>query len=183
MFGLKFLWGASSDKFSEASRFVIGPAVEWRMTPKIAVELDVIFQSADLIGGVSSVSIFSASSWQIDTSIRYFPVLAKYRFLTRSITPFAIAGGAIRSFSHAGTLRLTTVSPGGLVGSTTSPITEAHTDVGWAVGGGVEFKLNLLRISPELRYMRFGDFACDRCTNAIPSLSVNPVVLMLGIGF
>ena len=55
-----------------------------------------------------------------------------------------------------------------------------RTDVGWAVSGGVEFKLKLLRISPELRYMRFGDFACDRCTNAIPSLAVNPVVVMLG---
>lgn len=43
----------------EANRLIIGPAVEFRITPKVALEFDVLFQSADLRGAGASAAIFS----------------------------------------------------------------------------------------------------------------------------
>ena len=53
------------------------------------------------------------------------------------------------------------------------------------MGGGLEFKVKLLRISPEIRYMRFSDLSCDLCANTAPpsSLAHNPVTMTLGVGF
>ena len=74
----------------EANRLIIGPAVEFRITPKVAFEFDVLFQSADLRGAGASAAIFPRSSWQADTSIRYFPVLAKYRLRKQNFTPLPL---------------------------------------------------------------------------------------------
>lgn len=169
----------------EANRLIIGPAVEFRTTPKVAIEFDVLFQSADLRGAGAGAAIFPRSSWQADTSLRYFPVLAKYRLRKHNFTPFTVGGGAFRHYSHSGNISTTTVGSSGMPGSTTSPLKEGHTDAGWAVGGGLEFKVKLLRISPEIRYMRFSDLACDRCANTAQpsSLTHNPVTMMLGLGF
>ena len=76
----------------EANRLIIGPAVEFRITPKVAIEFDVLFQSADLRGAGAGAAIFPRSSWQADTSLRYFPVLAKYRLRKHNFTPFAVQG-------------------------------------------------------------------------------------------
>ena len=86
----------------EANRLIIGPAVEFRITPKVAFEFDVLFQSADLRGAGASAAIFPRSSWQADTSIRYFPVLAKYRLRKQNFTPFAVAGGALPTLQPFG---------------------------------------------------------------------------------
>jgi opacity protein-like surface antigen len=97
-----------------------------------------------------------------------------------NFTPSVVAGGA---FSHSGNINTTTVF--GHARLHNQSFNEGHTNAGWEVGGGLEVNLKLLRISPEIRYMRFTDLACDQCANTTlhTSLTHNPVTITLGLGF
>lgn len=80
----------------------------------------------------------SASAWE-------FPILAKYRILSHEgLAPYAVAGGA---FQRNDLLRAFQVGP-------------SQTISGFVLGGGVEAKLSIIRLAPEIRYTHWtGDFS------------------------
>jgi opacity protein-like surface antigen len=166
-----------------SNRYVIGPAVEVHLPSRFAVELDATYQRVHLNG--SSVSGGGTDNLNASGHAWDFPILAKYRFLHRPITPFVVAGPAIRWLEFSGSeMRRTNI------GTSVMALADSNVGVGWAVGGGLELKVKSIRISPELRYTSFGNFTCSQCLGltlsgasftAFPPL--NSTAVMLGVGF
>ena len=105
-----------------------------------------------------SVEFPSGSSWE-------FPILAKYRLPVHArIAPFVVGGG---SFQRNDILRAYQVGP-------------AATTRGFSFGTGVETKLSVIRLVPELRYTHWtGDFSF-RDANLIHR---NQLEFLVGITF
>jgi opacity protein-like surface antigen len=130
---------------SSANNIVVGPMVELRLPAKFSVEVDALYRGAGfrrslaLTGGITSNPINlspSNLSFNADASAWEFPVLLKYRFSGIGVVkPYAGAGLAFKHINASEIAELTHKNSAGVV-----------------LAGGLEFKLLLLRISPEIRY-------------------------------
>jgi hypothetical protein len=100
----------------------------------------------------------SSGSWE-------FPILAKYRLPSRGrAAPFAVGGA---SFQRNDILHAVQAGP-------------ADTTTGMVFGAGVEAKLSVIRLVPEIRYTRWtGDFSF-RGANLVHR---NQLEFLLGITF
>ena len=125
---------------SGADTFLVGPTVEMALSQRLYIEGDAMYHrirySSRIVldNGVNGVFHgTSASTWE-------FPVLAKLKFNSGRIRPFAEAGPSFR-------------------------LPVQHISVlGFSVGGGVEIHWHGLKIAPAIRYTRwtkssFGYFA------------------------
>ncbi len=109
----------------ESPRYTVGPYVELRLPANMAVEVDALYRSYDFRNaGVGA----SASSWE-------FPVLIKHRFFAGPVRPYFDAGV---SFSRLSDIKLSSLNH--------------RSNYGVVVGGGLEFNLFLIKVSPEVRY-------------------------------
>jgi len=134
-------------------RITAGPYVELRLPAGMAIEVDALYRNYDFLSaGVPT----SASSWE-------FPVLLKHRISLPLVKPF-FEGGV--SFSQLSDLRGLSVNH--------------HSNYGIVVGGGVEFHLLLIKVSPEIRYTgwAFRNFDSD-----LLQTKRNQLTVLFGIGF
>ncbi len=148
-------YGSAGRFFSDSKRYVIGAMVELRLPLGLGIEGDALYRPLGLSRSTfGSVSSLDVSSWE-------FPVLGKYRFPFPIVKPYIEAGP---SFRH--------------VGGSVSYLSKA----GFALGGGVEVKLLKVRLSPELRYTRWGR---DGVANVSPAAvsNVNQAEFLVGISF
>ena len=111
-------------------RYTVGPYVELRLPARMAVEVEALYRSYDFLGSdpLSASVGASASSWE-------FPVLIKHRFAAGPVRPYFDAGV---SFSRLSDIRLQTLNH--------------RSNYGVVIGGGLEFNLFLIKVSPEVRY-------------------------------
>lgn len=139
------------------NRYIIGPTAELRLPFGLGVEFDVLYRrfgysSSGLLGGITSTitnKTTTGSAWE-------FPLLAKYRFQGKLVRPFVSAGIAWDKLSGLTQDVHTIVA--GVTNSSSGTPTELHNDTtrGFVMGGGVEVKALVIRISPEVRYTRWG---------------------------
>jgi hypothetical protein len=140
---------------SESRRYAVGPAVEFRLPRRFAVEVDALYRrvgyrsdNADIFGGMTYIRSRS-SSWE-------FPLLLKRRF---PCGLFVSGGIAPR------TQRFTETTTGFWVdfsgARTEIPRFEYTYDreasLGYVGGAGIEFPAGRLRIAPEVRYTRWNN--------------------------
>jgi len=183
-FGLK--GGARLTDFTESSSdvttadhvYTIGPYAELKLPLGLSIEADLLFkksgatlQTVAPLTGLTSLQQFDMDSFDV-------PVLLKKKFDTGMIfRPFVEAGLANRySTGIPGTLvavPVTSTSAGAYSSSTTSGWQE-----GLVVGGGVQFKILMVKISGELRWSRYGNISAS----TLPKLNANQAELLLGIG-
>jgi hypothetical protein len=138
------------------SDYTIGPYVEFRLPLKFSIEADALYRGYTFYA--AKAPSVSASTWE-------FPIVAKYYLLKGPIKPY-IEGGL--SFSHLSDIENVVVSP-------------SHTaNFGIVLGGGVEIRALILRISPEVRYTGYvlQDFTVSGFTS-----NRNQVAVLVGIGF
>jgi hypothetical protein len=147
--------------FSNSKNYVIGPTAELSLPFGFSVEADALYRPLNLITNTTVVPqqlvhlSTDISSWE-------FPILGKYHFLhTPIVKPYMEAGPIFRQ-----------------VGSQGSYLSNS----GFALGGGVDFKLLLVRITPELRYSRWGGDGRVQFFNAPPS-QLNQAEFLIGISF
>src|SRR5258708_4319682 len=114
---------------SESKNYVIGPMVELKLPLGFTIEADALYRPLNLTFlsfqfGSSFDRVFAdIGSWE-------FPILGKYHFLhTPLVKPYGEAGPIFRHF-----------------GSEASYLSNS----GFALGGGIDFKVLLVRVSPEL---------------------------------
>ncbi len=141
---------------SNGKDYIVGPFVELRLLLGVSIEADALYQPVSLqdlskVGG--SLITGNYASWE-------FPVLAKYHFRlpVPLVKPLVEAGPSFRV--HSGSLPDLKVN-------------------GVTFGGGVEFKLPVIRLSSELRYTRWASPG----SAAISSPNVNQVELLFGVSF
>jgi hypothetical protein len=126
-----------------------------------SVEADGLYRPLRLIVDVTNAGMPGMGRDSVNYASWEVPIVAKYRFLhTPLMKPYVAAGPSFRFLS---TLPANFMSSRGLV-----------------IGGGVEFKVTRLRISPELRYTRWGS---DSNFNFDTKSNRNQAELLIGVTY
>jgi hypothetical protein len=130
-------WGARAgvplnsalETFSSRTNFenrpkywLFGPALEIRLPKRLAITFDALYQRLEFDGPGGRRT---GGEWD-------FPATMRYRFGQGAVRPFVAGGGSFNKITGIAAPR--------------SSVT------GIVMGGGVELKLPLVRIAPELRY-------------------------------
>jgi len=167
-------------------RYVVGGTAELHLPFRFSVELDALyrrigfdyrFQSLDIGHFLSRTT---ANQWD-------FPLLVKYEVLRGPIRPFVDAGPVLRHLSGiTETSSFATFFPfqTGSTVSNSSLYLRNRNSPGFAIGGGVTAKLFRLRLSPEIRYIRWSNeaFQGENGGGTINS-NLNQLDLMVGFAF
>jgi len=144
---------------ADTKKYIVGPMIELRLPAGLSIEADALYTQTDLSGPLSAASsligsVVNANSWE-------FPVLLKYKFGPKtpgfSIRPYAEAGASFRYLTGLGDLPAFITNGNGV----------DKNNTGFTLGGGVEFKVLFLRVSPELRYTHWGS---DTFTNGLANI-------------
>jgi len=129
---------------SNATRFILGPTVELHLPAGFGLEADALYRNFEYNASLNGVDTLlqnkANSAWE-------FPLLLKYRLPGPFVRPFLDAGVAWDRWS--GFTQLT-----GPLGVTKSDVSGVNT--GFVVGAGIELHLPLVKLSPEVRYSRWG---------------------------
>lgn len=150
----------------DTERWLIGPYVEFRFPLGVRLDVEAIYRRLGLeytpLGpNVTAVSS-TADNWQ-------FPVLLKWAFLPGPVKPFVEGGLSFRHISGLDELR--------------DAIQIENNSVGGTFGGGVEFKLGPVRVSPEFRYTRWGKEAFHDTLGTVVRSNLNQGDFVVGFGF
>jgi opacity protein-like surface antigen len=167
----------------ENKRFVVGPTVELRLPFGLGIEADALYRryeysytasaTAPVTGDLASART-TAGSWE-------FPVLLKLRGGLPLLKPFAVGG---LSFRKLGGVTQTLSCFGGNCGRTFSDI--AHDkNIGLVLGAGIQISALVVKISPEIRYTRWGFAHFDATGSFGSSLksNLNQADVLIGITF
>jgi|SRR4026208_863510 hypothetical protein len=157
---------------SGSTRFIVGPTIELRFPAGVGLELDALYRRFDYRASETILtSVFNNkanNSWE-------FPLLLKYRAPGVIVRPFVDAGVA---FEHWRGLRQVTDALG--VTSTSSEVKVTNTGV--VLGGGLEIRLPVIRVSPELRFTRWGAKDISELGSVFRS-NQNQAEVLIGITF
>ncbi len=147
------------------ARFTIGPSAELFLPFGFGIEADLLYRRTEMKvtrapgDGEPSVSKETVGNWDI-------PLLAKFRFPGAGLRLFVTAGGAYRSFGRLPSLAANLKDSGW----------------GFVMGGGLQIKIGRLRLSPELRFTRWGSGESGRGPTVI-EYNRNQADFLLGITF
>jgi hypothetical protein len=140
------------------NRYIVGPTAELRLPFGLGVEFDILYRHfnysssgplASVVGSFSNAT--TANAWE-------FPLLAKYRFKGPLIHPFVDAGVSWDKLSGLTQTATNVIKSVTTTTTTGNPLELSNsTTRGFVIGGGIEVKLLILRISPEVRFTRWGD--------------------------
>ncbi len=144
--------------FSDSKGFIVGPMLELRLPFGVGVEVDALYRRTNL-SSETTILPSRVTSNSTDERSWEFPILAKYRFYSGLVRPYVEAGPSFRNTSVSG-----------LSGK------------GFTFGGGVEVKALIIRLSPELRYTRWGS---DSFSNPAfsPRSGQNQAEFLVGLSF
>jgi len=154
--------------------------VEFHLPARLSIEVDALYKR---IGyqyestGPFVASRTVANSWE-------FPALLKFEIVPGPVRPFVDFGVSVRHLSGIKQIRQT------ISGATlnqveiTNPIEfNKQNDVGLTGGFGVAFKMGRVRISPEVRYTRWGGENLRDPINALLRTNRNQGDFLLGFTF
>ena len=165
-------------------RYIVGPTAELRLPFGLGVEFDILYRhfGYDSSGGISGItSTFTAkdttgSAWE-------FPLLAKYRFPGKVLRPFVDAGVTWDTLTGlTQTVRNTVATVTNTTTSSTPPELNKKTTRGFVMGAGLDVKVLVIHLSPELRYTHWGSAHFVDPVGLITSKQ-NQAEFLLGITF
>jgi hypothetical protein len=132
--------------------YIVGPQFELRLPAGFSVELDALYTSFKInsVGSVAT-SLLGAS---FDTDSWEFPLMLKKKFggadaVAASVKPFVDIGASFRRLGDVGEI-------GRFITSTGTNTGADRNSTGFVIGGGVEIRALFIRISPEIRFTRWG---------------------------
>jgi hypothetical protein len=179
--------GSDVSLTSSAHRYLVGATAEVHLPLRVSVELDAIykrtgfstyFQSTDIGRFTNRVT---ANQWE-------FPLLAKYEIPAgRHLRPFVDAGPVLRhmtgiadSFTY---VEYFPVYSSGSTSTNNSPYLQHRNSPGFVIGGGLMFKPLHIRISPEVRYTRWGTNSFNLLSAGSSTSNPNQEDFMVGVTF
>jgi opacity protein-like surface antigen len=140
------------------NRYILGVTGEARLPFGLGVEFDVLYRHFRY-NSSSGISSITSNLTNIDTTSGAweFPILAKYRFKGKIVRPFVDGGVAWDKLSGLTQTVKSVVAGITSSKSTSSPAELANgTTRGYVLGGGVDLKLLVIHITPEVRLTRWG---------------------------
>ena len=175
-----FVDAVNSQNFRSSAytnRYLIGPTAELRLPFGLGVEFDILYRhfgysTVGLQTGTTSTPVASdttASAWE-------FPLLAKYRFPGKFFRPFIDAGVSWDKLSGLTQTVRNAVSTGSVAELNNS------TTRGFVMGAGLDVKVLLIHLSPEVRYTHWGSAHFIDPAGLISSKQ-NQAEFLLGITF
>jgi opacity protein-like surface antigen len=168
---------------SSTNRYTVGPEIELTLPHGFAFEVDALYKRFHFTGSTTAVDVITnekttANSWE-------FPLLVKYKVSDSRIRPFVDAGVSFHHIADIKQITTSRVVPFGnaFTTSTSNPTELDHqNDAGFVMGGGIEFKLPLIHVSPELRYTRWGN-ENFRSFSGLLSSKQNQLEFLVGFTF
>lgn len=156
---------------STSTNYTVGPTIQLNLPLNLRFEFDALYRPysftatsnvpAPLATGLAPSNV-SGSEWN-------FPMLLQDRFKFPIVSPFVEAGLSVDHLSSVSVVGADITSgPGTLI---------RQTDAGVVIGGGVDVKIPLVRISAEVRYTREGASYFANVSN------VNQAEFLVGIHF
>jgi len=174
--------GSRASISSTTNRYIVGPTIELRLPLGFGVEADALYRhfrynsTASLVDAVSTLNT-SGGAWE-------FPILLKKRLLKGPIRPFLDAGISFDRISGVSQTVQTVIFPNRTITSTNSNPAELKNDFssGFTMGGGVELKALMLRVTPEIRYTRWGTQHFNSIiTNGSLGSNLNQAEFLIGL--
>ena len=145
---------STASTLTRSTSYLVGPVVELRLPFGFALETDGLYHAAEYDLTTNGIrTAVPAHAWEI-------PYLAKFRFPIPVLKPFVSAGGAYRTFTDL-----------------PNNVTPTHN--AFVLGGGLELRISRLRLSGELRWLRWG----SPSNNNIVRLSQNEGEVLFGFVF
>jgi opacity protein-like surface antigen len=158
---------------SVSKRYVVGPALDIGLPLGFGVEVDALYRregfQTSFFNGFSEER---ANSWE-------FPILLKYRLPVPLVKPFAEVGYAPRVMNGS-------ITSGAFSPPSTSTSSEHLPDSqGLVIGGGVQFAIGRLRLSPGVRYTHWNNTPIMGTYVEGPGFesTQNQVDVLVGIGW
>lgn len=147
------------DFATHTNRYIIGVGAEVRLPFHLGIELDALYRHYNFQSTQQTSGVTTSTTTETTTSNAFeFPLLGKFRFGTKIIHPFVDAGVAWDTLQ--GLKQDVTATVAGITGSgssTSSPSQLQHTTArGFVIGGGLDIKVLVIHIQPEIRYTRWG---------------------------
>lgn len=173
----------SSYVIPESRRYVIGTSVELELPLNFAIEVDALYHRqgyqyvAPPLIGLSGLyrERERANTWEFPIMLKYkLPVPVVKLFVEAGLAPRRIAGTANDEFV---VFSAYSAPPPPTFGSTKID----SSSLGVVAGGGVQFSLGRLRVSPEARYTYWTSAPVLGSAGAPPSQS--QVDVLVGIGW
>lgn len=157
---------------SSATRFIIGPTVELRLPAGLSLEGDALFRHFQYTGSTNLVDELvhstASNAWE-------FPLLLKYRTPGTFVRPFLDGGVAFDHWSGTNQIVAAVTGTGSSSGTSGS-------NVGFVLGAGIELHLPLVKLSPEIRYTRWGAASVTDLGAALRS-NQNQAEFLIGLTF
>ena len=174
--------GDHSAYFTNTKRYTVGATVELHLPARFSIEIDALYKRFGFDGqsesaGSTTLTRTRGNSWE-------FPLLAKFEVVPGPVRPFVDAGVSIRHITGIKQVRqVITAGTFSSVEVNNPPEFNKATDVGLAFGAGIALKLGRLRISPELRYTRWGGENLRDPVNALLHTRRNQGDFLIGFTF
>jgi hypothetical protein len=150
--------------------YTIGPMFEVHLPFRISVEVDALYKTFEYRKRLEGSEVATTgNSWEI-------PVLLKYRFGDWPVKPYLGAGLAWRRFGG-----FKSAIAGGTGNSGEPPELRDRSGAGAVLEGGLEVKLLFIRISPEIRYTRWGSTSFSDVAKMLSR--TNQAEFLVGITF
>ena len=168
---------------TESRRYLVGPAISVRLPYRFSLEVDALYQR---LGWSTSIPLIMYETWiRVRGNAWEFPLLATYHLPGGRLHPFVSTGYAPRLTS--GRTDTTGYTP---VTISLERAYAYHTgwhahDRAWVAGGGIEWQAGHLRVSPEVRYLRWTVPRSpypDQLADHVP-VGENEVQVLVGIGW
>lgn len=175
--------GNSAGYVTNTHRYLIGPTIQFNLPARFGLEFSALYkrlgyQYDQSLTNSSVTSRTVANSWE-------FPAVIKFAILPGPVRPFVGAGASLRNISGIKQLRSTVNAGLAPFNTEIDSATEFNkrNDIGLVFGGGVEFKIKRLRITPELRYTRWGSENFRDPVESLLRTNRNQGDFLLGITF
>lgn len=129
---------------SNTDRFIVGVTAELHLPLGLSIEGDVLYRRFNYqIVTSGTVTPVAAVTQAVNSNAWEFPLLLKYKFPSKIIRPYLDGGVAWDSLQ-------------GVKTSIASDL-KNNTTMGAVIGVGIEVKALVIKISPEIRYIRWTD--------------------------